>query len=103
MILLFAVNFFRTVIIIAVIYFALRFIGKLMRANAMQQQMNRQMAEQMRMQQQQNQQMNQQQRQQRTVKDDGKTRVEYVKKPKGTDQNPNHDDDGEYIDFEEVE
>lgn len=102
MILLFAVNLVRTLIIIAAIYFALRFISKLVKANAVQQQANRQMADQLRSQQERNQQVNQQQRKQRTVKDDGETRVEYVKKRKAEPGKGNDPDDDEYIDFEEV-
>ena len=85
----------RTLVIILVIWFVVRLFMKFMAAHratqVAQEQMRQQMARQ-------EQQRRAQERDQRTVRDDGRTRVEYT--DPNSSKNSKGDDPGEYVDYE---
>lgn len=94
MIPLFAVNLIRTVFIIVVIWFLFRVIKGLLQANAAQRAAAQNLAQQL------NNERRAQDRRNRTVSDNGDVRVEYRD---GRRNGRNSADDGEYVDFEEVD
>lgn len=89
------------ILIIVAVYFVVRLVGNLMKANERAKHANRKMAEELARERQRTAHERANDRQRRTVRDDGRTRVEYVK---GNDKSNKQDfDDGEYVDFEEVD
>ncbi len=85
---LYIVNFLRTLIVIAIIYFGFRFISRYIFPLLIDKGMKNMQ-----------QKMQDQQRQQRPSRQEGEVTVE---KPRSSSKN-NNKDNGEYVDFEEVD
>jgi len=85
---LYIVNFVRTLVVIAIIYFGIRFISRYIFPMLLDKGMKNMQ-----------QKMQDQQRQQRPSRPEGEVTVE---KPRSNSKN-NKSDNGEYVDFEEVD
>lgn len=81
----------RTLLIIGVVFLVVRLFSKMMQAQRDQKDMRNRMEKEI------DEQRLERERARRTIRDDGKTRVEYTRKPGMTH------DEGEFVDYEELD